>query len=123
MVAATDDKVDKATLRMAEIESLLADEMDVSATVQLERLDELERSLAELDPAQFVRRSEVGGGPAPAPAPFVPAAASAPAAAPQRPSSTAMPSTSLGAAPSAAPSATPPAGGPTASTEPSLSSF
>ena len=50
IVAATDEKIGKATLRMAEIESLLADEMDVSTTVQLERLDELERAIAEIDP-------------------------------------------------------------------------
>ena len=50
VVANTDDKVDKASLRMAEIESLLTDQMDVTAAVQLERLDELERAVAMLDP-------------------------------------------------------------------------
>ena len=39
-----------------EIESLLGDEMDVSASVQLERLDELERAISALDPDQFVRK-------------------------------------------------------------------
>ena len=47
------EKIDKANVRMAEIESLLSDEMDVNASVQLERLDELERALAELDPDRF----------------------------------------------------------------------
>jgi len=56
----TDEKLDKATLRMAEIEALLADEMDVSSAVQLERLEELERALAELNPDQFVRRTDPG---------------------------------------------------------------
>jgi hypothetical protein len=36
----------------------LADEMDVGAAVQLERLDELERAIVLLDPEQFVRRDE-----------------------------------------------------------------
>jgi chromosome segregation ATPase len=56
-VAATSaERFDKVTVRMGEIEALLADDMDVSAAVQLERLEELERALAELDPGQFVRR-------------------------------------------------------------------
>jgi hypothetical protein len=56
----TDEKLDKATLRMAEIEALLTDEMDVSTAVQLERLEELERAFAELNPDQFVRRTDPG---------------------------------------------------------------
>lgn len=56
VVAATDEKLDKHMLRMSEIEALLTDEMDVSAAVQLERLDELERAVAALDPDQFVRK-------------------------------------------------------------------
>ena len=58
--AATDERLDKAALRMAEIESLLGDEMDVSASVQLERLDELERAISALDPDQFVRKVDPG---------------------------------------------------------------
>ena len=57
-VANTDEKIDKSTLRMAEIEAQLADEMDVSAAVQLERLDELERALIVLDPSQFIRKTD-----------------------------------------------------------------
>lgn len=60
VAASTDERLDKATLRMAEIESLLTDEMDVSASVQLERLDELERAIAALDPDQFVRKVDPG---------------------------------------------------------------
>lgn len=58
----TDEKIDKATLRMAEIEAQLADEMDVSAAVQLERLEELERAIIELNPDQFVRKSDPQAG-------------------------------------------------------------
>lgn len=68
VVANTDDKVDKANLRMAEIESLLTDQMDVTAAVQLERLDELERAVAMLDPNLSAHASAATGGqPGPAP--------------------------------------------------------
>ena len=60
LAATTDEKLDKATLRMAEIEALLSDEMDVSAAVQLERLEELERALIELNPDQFVKKTDPG---------------------------------------------------------------
>lgn len=52
-MATTAEKLDKANVRMAEIEGLLSDEMDVNASVQLERLEEIERALAELDPTRF----------------------------------------------------------------------
>ncbi len=58
--ATTDERLDRAGLRMAEIESLLGDEMDVNASVQLERLDELERAISALDPNQFVRKVDPG---------------------------------------------------------------
>lgn len=58
--ATTDERLDRTALRMAEIESLLGDEMDVSASVQLERLDELERAISALDPDQFVRKVDPG---------------------------------------------------------------
>ncbi|MFZ4721304.1 MAG: hypothetical protein ACOYMR_17895 [Ilumatobacteraceae bacterium] len=64
LAATTDEKLDKATLRMAEIEALLSDEMDVSASVQLERLEELERALTELNPDQFVKKADPGARPA-----------------------------------------------------------
>jgi hypothetical protein len=60
MAATTDEKLDKATLRMAEIEAQLSDEMDVSAAVQLERLEELERAIVEINPDQFVRKDDAG---------------------------------------------------------------
>jgi hypothetical protein len=62
-IAGFDEKFDRNALRMAEIESLLADEMDVSAVVQLERLDELERAIIELNPDQFVRRTDAPPAP------------------------------------------------------------
>jgi hypothetical protein len=57
-ISVFDEKIDRNALRMAEIEGMLDDEMDVGATVQLERLDELERALLELDPDQFVRKAD-----------------------------------------------------------------
>lgn len=62
LAANTDEKLDKATLRMAEIEGMMSDEMDVNAAVQLERLEELERAVIELNPDQFVRKSDPGAG-------------------------------------------------------------
>ncbi len=129
VVANTDEKVDKASLRMAEIEALLTDQMDVSASVQLERLDELERAMAELDPGQFVRRGEGAGG-APVTGTITTAAgnmtptAAVPGLNPIPPRQT-LPSTSLGSTLAAANTTppTPPASGPTSPTEPSLSSF
>jgi hypothetical protein len=110
VVASTEDKIGKNALRMAEIEALLADEMDVSASVQLERLEELERALTALDPDQFVRKTDPNAGSMAS----RPAAATAPAA-PVLTAVPALPGTSL----------TPPLpdGSPTSSTEPSLSSF
>lgn len=106
VVASTEDKIGKNSLRMAEIEALLTDEMDVSASVQLERLEELERALIALDPDQFVRKTDPNAGSQPA----RPAAAT-PALEPVA----ALPSTSL--------TPTLPHSSPTNSTEPSLSSF
>ncbi len=60
VVANVDEKVDKQTIRMSEIEGLLSDQMDVSTAVQLERLDELERQVEMIDPAQFVRVADHG---------------------------------------------------------------
>jgi hypothetical protein len=63
--SAMDDKLDRTTVRLGEIEAKLSDEMDVGAAVQLERLDELERAVALLDPDQFVRREPTGAGQGP----------------------------------------------------------
>lgn len=85
-VASTEDKIGKATLRMAEIEALLSDEMDVSSAVQLERLDEIERAIAELDPNHVISAVPAAAPAAmPAPAPELapsPAPPAAPHAAP-----------------------------------------
>lgn len=64
LAAETDEKLDKSTLRMAEIEAQLSDTMDVSAVVQLERLEELERAIIELNPSQFVRITDPTNTPA-----------------------------------------------------------
>ena len=108
-----DEKFDRSNARMAEIEALLTDEMDVSAAVQLERLEELERAIVELNPDQFVRRTDGAGSFTPAAGHSGSAAATAPATEPPRTdlSSLSIPSTSLG-------SALPPS-----ASEPSLSSF
>jgi len=108
VVASTEDKIGKNSLRMAEIEALLADEMDVSASVQLERLEELERALTALDPDQFVRKTDPNAG-------SQPARSAASTAAPTLTPVAALPSTSL--------TPTLPEGSHTSSTEPSLSSF
>ncbi len=108
VVASTEDKIGKNSLRMAEIEAMLADEMDVSASVQLERLEELERALIALDPDQFVRKTDPNAGSQP-----VRSAVAAPP--PTLTAVAALPSTSL--------TPTLPDGSSTSSTEPSLSSF
>jgi len=111
VVASTDDKIGKNSLRMAEIEALLADELDVSASVQLERLEELERAFVALDPNQFVRKTDPGvNGTASAPV-----AVPTPAPVPVQAFAPSVPSTSL--------TQTLPANSLTNSTEPSLSSF
>jgi hypothetical protein len=56
--AAFNESMDKTALRLADIESKLDDEMDVSAAVQLERLDEMERALSLLDPSKFVMKDQ-----------------------------------------------------------------
>ena len=53
VVATAEERFDKQSVRMGEIEALLTDEMDVGTAVQLERLDELERAVAMLDPAKY----------------------------------------------------------------------
>jgi hypothetical protein len=109
VTAATDEKIDKATIRMAEIEALLTDEMDVSASVQLERLEEIERALVELNPDQFVRRTDptIGGASTPGSTPLTSGAAMGTPVLPH-------PSLSTPA---------PPSSGPTTTSEHSLSSF
>jgi uncharacterized protein YmfQ (DUF2313 family) len=55
----TSEQFDKVNVRMAEVEATLTETfMDVSTAVQLERLEEIERALVELDPKQFLRRDD-----------------------------------------------------------------
>lgn len=107
VVASTEEKIAKNSLRMAEVEALLADEMEVSASVQLERLEELERAITALDPDQFVRKTDPTAGSA-SPRP-------ATTSAQDLASADGLPSTSLDSPLSER--------GSTSSTEPSLSSF
>lgn len=54
---AVNERSDTLAVRLTEVETSLQDAtLDVSTSVQLDRLEEIERSLAELDPDQFVRR-------------------------------------------------------------------
>ncbi len=53
------EKTDLIAVRVTEVEAALEDAtMDVSTAVQLERLEELERAVIELDPNKFVLRDE-----------------------------------------------------------------
>ncbi len=53
------ERFDTVALRVTDVETQLADATaDVSTSVQLERLEELERAVIEIDPTQFVTRSE-----------------------------------------------------------------
>ncbi len=55
----TAEQFDKVSLRMADVEATLTETfMDVNTAVQLERLEEIERALVELDPSQFLRRDD-----------------------------------------------------------------
>jgi chromosome segregation ATPase len=56
------DAMDKTNLRMVELETTIQDQtLDVDTSIQLERLEEVERAIIALDPAQFVRRNEMNG--------------------------------------------------------------
>ena len=53
------ERFDNVALRVTDVETQLADAtVDVSTAVQLERLEELERAVIEIDPTKFVTRSE-----------------------------------------------------------------
>jgi hypothetical protein len=112
LASTTDEKLDKSSLRMAEIEAQLSDEMDVSASVQLERLEELERALIELNPDQFVRRTDPGVRPSGGSANGLPST-----------SLDAPPSSSLGTGPDTGSTPGLPSAGPTTTSEHTLSSF
>jgi DNA anti-recombination protein RmuC len=63
------ERLDGITLRVTDVETQLADAtMDVSTAIQLERLEELERAVLELDPSTFVRKpASIPTGPSAAP--------------------------------------------------------
>ena len=54
------ESIDKTAVRLTDVETQLQDQhLDVETAVQLERLEEVERALIALDPAQFVRVDQV----------------------------------------------------------------
>lgn len=62
------DTMDKAVGRIVELETQLQEHhMDVDTSIQLERLEEVERALLALDPGQFVRHEESFPSPSCAP--------------------------------------------------------
>ena len=57
------ETIDKTNMRLVELETAVQDQaLDVDTAIQLERLEEVERAIIALDPAQFVRRDELDGG-------------------------------------------------------------
>lgn len=53
------EKTDTLVVRMTDLETQIQDAtMDVSTAVQLDRLEEIERSLLEIDPTKFVLKNE-----------------------------------------------------------------
>jgi len=63
------ETIDKTVARLVDVETQLQEHhMDVDTAVQLERLEEVERAIIALDPAQFVRRDELVGAAMPSPA-------------------------------------------------------
>ena len=63
------EKTDGLAVRMTEVETQLADStMDVSTAVQMDRLEEIERALLEIDPSKFVMKGDgLHGGALPPP--------------------------------------------------------
>ncbi len=62
MEKSVSERTDSLSVRMIDVETQVQDAtMDVSTAVQLDRLEEIERTLIELDPAQFVRKSDIAG--------------------------------------------------------------
>ena len=59
VATSTGEEFDKINVRIGELSATIAESvMDVSTAVQLERLEEIERALIELDPSQFVRKPQ-----------------------------------------------------------------
>jgi hypothetical protein len=62
MEKSVSERTDGLAIRMTEIETQVQDAtMDVSTAVQLDRLEQIERALTELDPDQFVRKDAAAG--------------------------------------------------------------
>ena len=62
VASSTGEQFDKINVRVSELAAQMTDtELDVSTAIQLERLEEIERALIELDPDQFVRKNELNG--------------------------------------------------------------
>ena len=60
VASSTGEQFDKFNVRLAELAADIAEStMDVSTAVQLERLEEIERALVELDPDQVVRKADL----------------------------------------------------------------
>ena len=58
---AVNERTDTLSIRMTEVETQVQDAtMDVSTAMQLDRLEEIERALIELNPDNFVRKPGVG---------------------------------------------------------------
>jgi len=56
----SNERADKMAVRLTEVETQVQDAtMDVSTAVQLDRLEEIERALIELDPRKFVLKEEL----------------------------------------------------------------
>ena len=93
------ERSDTLAVRLTEVETNLQDAtMDVSTAVQLDRMETIERALAELDPDQFVRKDGRDA----------PESATAPPGRPRaRPTSSATPRPPS-APPASRPSSTPP---------------
>jgi chaperonin cofactor prefoldin len=51
------ERFDTLQVRVGELEAQMAEQMDVGVAVQLERLDELERAVIELDPETLLRKA------------------------------------------------------------------
>ena len=73
-----DERFDSVRVRLSEVEAQVADNMDVSAAVQLERLEELERAVMFLTPADAPGHRTVPTAPHPAPVHLVPDAPTVP---------------------------------------------
>jgi len=51
------ERLDTIQVRVGELESQMTEQLDVGTAVQLERLDELERAVMELDPGALLRKA------------------------------------------------------------------